>query len=348
MVLDLTTQQGAMPASGSDDFDVAPPAGVPNVDGQSQDQIAGLLREVNAGGTPQAAPVVPPVAAPAPGQDPLEQLPPKDDAVTPEGNVKDTRTPEEKAVDDKAADKQANILKKFGIENPSEAVSKLVKSYGEAETIGSQTMQAKSDVDRLTKENETVLGIADDLQREVLDLKKAPATAQTDPNAQMTDKEIEDYNTNPKAAIAKAVQDALKPVQQQNQKAQAQGERDRVMDVRVLSEVNKFKGDKKFDGLEKDVDTILKDDNLPYTPQSVAIAYHAARSIRMGEIVTTAKNEGFTTGYNKAMDEVKRGVDGGRSTVPAQGSQGLGGFTEDQIEAMSADQLGKIVPNSGR
>lgn len=339
---ELTTQHGSN-AGGPDNYDIAPPAGTPNVDDMGKDQIAGLLRESNAGGS-QAAPVAPPVA-PTPGQDPLEQLPPKEPEIPVTPEVK----PDAGKPEDKTDESLANVYKKFGIVEPNEAVTKMAKSYSEAEKTLSQNFQAKSDAEKLGKENETLLGMAEDFQREINELKKAPvqSTQSIDPTASMTDKEIEEYNTNPKKMMAQMLQQALQPMQQKSVDQQKQNDRDKVMDYKVLSEVNKFKADKKFDGLEKDVDAILRDDNLPYTPQSVATAYHAARSLRMSEIVNTAKNEAFSQGYKKHEDEVKRMVDGGRSTVPAAGSDGLGGLSEESLDKMSAAEMSKLLPNSG-
>ena len=346
MVLEsLTTQTGTMPTGGSDDFDVSPPAGTPSVDGMDKDQIAGLLRDANMGGTPAVAPPAP--AAPEPGQDPLEQLPPTDPAVPqPASEKKEGEvTPE----DAKAAEKQANILKKFGIVDPSEAVSKMAKSYGEAETSLSQSMQAKGDSERLTSENEKLLGMAEDFQREITELKNASAKTVSDP-AKMTDEEINEYNDNPKAAIAKAVAAAINPIRDKAANNERVAQQDRVMDHKVLTEMNKYKNDKSFDGLQADVEAILNDkgQNLAYTPQSVALAHHAARSVKMPQIVVEAKNQGFSAGYNKAMDEVRRGVDGGKSTIPAAGTGALGGFSAEQIEGMSAAELAKLLPNSGQ
>jgi len=343
MAVELTTQAGSLPPGGTDDFDVSPPAGTPNVDGMGKDDIAGLLREANAGGS-QAKPVTPPVSPDAPkiGQDPLNQVTPevKDPAV-PEP------TPEAEGKPKEEEDPLANVYKKFGVTEPNEAVAKMAKSYAEAEKTLSQNFQAKSDAEKFSKENEQLLNMAEDFQKEISDLKKAPSQSKSDPNAEMTDKEIEEYNSNPKAAIAKAVQAALEPIQAKSADQQKQGEQDRVMDYKVLSEINRFKGDQKFSGLEKDADTILNDKNLPYTPQSVALAYHAARSVRMADIVNTAKNEAFTTGYNKAMDEIKRGVDGGKSTIPAQGSGGVAGLDEASLDSMPASDLAKLLPNAG-
>ena len=183
----------------------------------------------------------------------------------------------------------------------------------------------------------------EETQAELQQLKSqgsSPSQLPSQPGQTMTDQQIEEYNANPSAYISKMVDQKLSSLNQKVADDRAAGERDRLLDFKVNMAKSRAEGNPMFKDLKEDAMKILNTNILDYHPDAVGLAYHAARSIRMPEIVAQAKNAAFNEGYQKAKDELTKHVEGGgASTLPAGGVQ----LNKETIDKMSEEEKNLII-----
>ena len=288
--------------------DMSTPAGMPNVDGKSPDELKSMLDQMGQGGQG---------VQPTPD---LEQ----------QANQKETA---KEAL--KEAPKDVQIPDKFKNPDGSINTENLLKSYTEAEKNLGQFFQTRSEADRLKQENEQLMQLGEDLQRELQEAQKAPKSM-SQPGEQMTAEEIEEYNTNPKAYMAKLMKQELSQMNQKLDNQKVEGHRDRMLDFKVNNALNTVKQKEGYKELAEDINNILRAGFVDYDPRGPELAYHAAVGMKMPQIVTEAKNQAFTEGYEKAKEEIRRQVTGGgSSTLPAGGAQ----LDDETLNKMSPEEI---------
>ena len=155
-------------------------------------------------------------------------------------------------------------------------------------------------------------------------------------SGQYTPEEIEEMKSNPRAFIQKEVSKSLKSFQ----KEQAE---ERKLNEDINSAIN-F-GRANIDGfktLEPEIAKLMESPALARHPEAVQIGYYATLGQKSPQLISQAKNMGFTEGYNKAKEEMGKHVEGGgKSSIPVETGQ----LTRDQIKGMSLEELEKMLPN---
>ena len=307
MALQPITHTEPSPVPDAPQGDISSPAGMPNYDGKSPEEMAQIIGQMS------------------PGGDGLKPTP------DPEQQAQQAGQP--KVSEQKPAEPGTQIPDKFKNADGSPNIEALIKSQADGQ---SYALQNKNEVDRLRSENDQLLKMGEDFQREIQYMKTAgPQTSQPGSD-QMSDKEIEEYNANPKAYMAKMMKEQMGQLNQKVEGQRAEGQRDRMMDFKVNAALSNIKNKEGYKELEADINGILNSNLLGYDPRGPEMAYHAAVGMRMPQIIAEAKNQAFTAGYEKHKEELTKQVTGGGgSTLPAGGPQ----LDDQTIDGMTPEQM---------
>lgn len=295
------------------------PAGMPNLDNKSPEELAKMLEQTEQGGIEPT---------PDPEQQANQQA------------AEAAKVEEQKAQKAQKAQKQApqeiQIPDKFKNQDGSLNTEALIKSQSDGQSYASQV---KNEIEQLKEENLKLLQMGDDFQKELNGLQSAPAQPGQTP---MTPEQVDEYNANPQAYVDKLVDKKMQTMDQKIDGQRKEGQRDRMLDFKVNNEISKIKSREGYKELEEDIDGILKSNLIGWDPRGPELAYYAARGMKTTEMVVEAKNQGFNEGYSKHKEEIDRQVaGGGASTLPAGGVQ-LDDATLDKMTGEEMIQAGLI------
>lgn len=304
MSLEPITHTDPSPVPAAPQADMSSPAGMPDLGDKTPEEVSQLLDQMNQGG-----PLPKEIAPPDPAQQENQQ-----------------QTPQ-------AAPQAAPALQipdKFKNQDGTLNAEALIKSQSDGQSYASQV---KNEMEQMRAENEQLMQMAEDFQREI---KASRQSSQQQGPAKMTDEQIEEYNANPQAYMDKMVDQKISAMNQKVDNQQNESHRDRMLDFKVNNALSAIKSKEGYAQLEGDINSILKTNILDYDPKGPELAYNAALGMKMPEILAQAKNGAFTEGYEKAKSELTRQVSGGGgSTLPAGGQN----LDEQTLSDMSPEEM---------
>jgi hypothetical protein len=305
MALQPITHTDPTPVTNAPQADMSAPADAPNYDNMSADELAKVIGQSGQGGQ---------------GIEPT--LDPEQQAAMAKDNQAKTPKPAEPPIP---------IPDKFKNQDGSPKIEALVKSQVDTQSYASRVT---SENEQLRAERDQLIQLGEDMQKELAAAQATPPMSQ--PGEQMTDAEVEEYNANPKAYMAKLMKQELSQMNKKIEGQRQEGHRDRMLDFKVNTARNKIQNMEGYKDLEEDINGILNSNVVGWDPRGPELAYYAARGMRTTQMVVDAKNMGFTEGYNRAKEELTRQVSpGGGSTLPAGGKT----LDAETIDNMTPEQM---------